>query len=282
LPSDNVEGCGVKVLIATPAYGAVVTAAYHESVLNTVRYFQEEFPGIRFESMLLSLSMITTSRNLYASTVLNDPSYTHLLFIDSDMGFSPSLVARMLALQKPIVGIVAPLRKLDLEAYHKARLSTDSPLLARILANEYVAGDGVLPETMPDGSKQVTIVDGFVRATHTGTGIMLIDRTVFEALRDKYPDLWMVNPPAHLQQMGKFKGGYLQCFDVARGSNGMALGEDVSFCLRWSQGLGGEIWVNVDEPILHIGQETFSGRYLTKLERSGVTLNIVNTTPTDA
>lgn len=272
----------MKVLIATPAYGAVVTATYHESVLNTVRYFQEEFPGIQFESMLLSLSMITTARNLFASAVLNDPSYTHLLFIDSDMGFSPSLIARMLALQKPITGIVAPLRKLDLEAYHAARLTTDNPLLARILANEYVAGDGVvLPETLPNGSKQITIVDGFIRVTHTGTGIMLVERKVFEAIRDKYPDLWMAKPPAHLQQVGKVKGGYLQCFDIARGTNGLALGEDVSFCLRWSQALGGEIWVNVDEPILHVGQEIFSGRYLTKLERTGVKLNIINTTPAE-
>jgi hypothetical protein len=272
----------VKVLIATPAYGAVVTAAYHESVLKTVSYFQREFPGIEFENMLLSLSMITTARNIFASVVLNDPSYTHLLFIDSDMGFSPSLIARMLSLQKPITGIVAPLRKLELEAYHAARQKTDNPHLARVLANEYVAGDGVvLPETLPDGSKQITVVDGFVRVTHTGTGIMLIERQVFEGIREKYPELWMANPPAHLQQVGKVKGGYLQCFDVARGTNGLALGEDVSFCMRWSHGVGGEIWVNIDEPILHVGQETFSGRYLSKLERSGIKLNIINSAPAE-
>jgi hypothetical protein len=272
----------VKILIATPAYGAVVTSAYHESVLTTVSFFKQDFPGIEIESRLVSLSMITTARNLFASQVLADESITHLLFIDADMGFPPSLVARMLALRKPVVGVIYPQRQLDYEAYHRARALTDSVPLAKVIANGYVSGDkSVKSETAADGKATITVRDGFVPVTHTGTGIMLIERQVLEAMRGHYPELWIAEPPPHVRALGLPQGGYLQCFEQARDQYGVTIGEDTSFCLRWTQQMGGEIWANVDEIITHVGSATFSGHYLSKLRHSGVTLDIVETRSDD-
>ena len=266
----------MKILIATPAYGSVVYSAYHDSVLRTVSFFAANFPGIAFESRILSLSMVTTARNLLASLVLNDESFTHLLFIDADMGFQPSLIARMLAFRKPVTGIVAPQRRLDYEAYHKARARTDQPALARVIGNEYVAGDGaVLVDRMSDGTSRIEVVDGFVRATHTGTGIMLIERGVLEQMRDAFPELWVAEPPEHVRRLGLAEGGLLQCFEPGRDKKGIALGEDVTFCLRWTQRLEGEIWANIDEPIMHVGQETHTGHFLTRLQHGPIRLDIV-------
>lgn len=261
----------MKILLATPAYGGLVHTGYHESVLSTVSYFQREFPGFEFVSSILSLSLISTARNVLASQVLADESFTHILFIDADMGFGPSLVARMLARNKPVVGIVAPQRRLDYEAYHQARARTDNQLLARVIANGYVAGDdAVMVEQGSDGRRVVTVVDGFVRVSHTGTGIMLIQRGVLEAMRDYYPGLYLAEPPAHVRALGVPRGGYLQCFEPARDQHGLALGEDVSFCLRWTREMGGEIWANVDEAIIHTGSDHYAGQYLSRLEHSDV------------
>lgn len=272
----------MKILIATPAYGSVVYSVYHDAVLKTVAFFNANFPGIEFESHIMSISMVTTARNLFASRVLNDPSFTHLLFIDADMGFQPSLIARMLSLQRPVVGIIAPQRKLDFESYHLARAKTDRPALARVIANEYVSGDALLTQPGSDGKPKITVTDGFVRVTHCGTGIMLIERGVLEAMRDRYPALHVPAGNERIRKMGVAEGGVLlQCFNPANDQYGIALGEDVSFCLRWSSDMGGEIWANVDEPIVHVGQENHTGHFLTKLSHSPVTLDIVETATED-
>ncbi len=258
----------MKVLIATPAYGGVVHAAYHEAVLATVLYFQQNFPGFSFESRTLSLSVISTARNVFASMALNDTSFTHLLFIDADMGFSPSLIARMLAFTKPITGIVAPQRRLDYEAYHEARRHTDNPAIAKVIGNDYV-GDG--SEILRGADGEIEVVDGFVRVSHIGTGIMLIERRVLEMMRDRFPQLWLPVAGEKMRRIG-LTGGLLQCFDPVRDKDGIGLGEDVSFCLRWSHELKGEIWANIDEPIVHVGQDSYTGHYLSKLKATGAKL----------
>lgn len=258
----------MKILIATPAYGGVVHAAYHEAVLATVLYFKDNFPGIAFEARTLSLSVISTARNVFASMVLNDASFTHLLFIDADMGFSPSLIARMLAFNKPITGIVAPQRRLDYEAYHNARGHTDNPAIAKVIANDYVGGDG---EVLRNADGEIEIADGFVRVRQTGTGIMLIERSVLDTMRARLPKLWLPDAGEKMRRIG-LTGGLLQCFDPVRDTDGVGLGEDVSFCRRWTQELKGEIWANIDEPIVHVGQDSYTGHYLTKLRATGAKL----------
>jgi hypothetical protein len=266
----------LKILLATPAYGGVVTTAYHNAVMKTLVYFQREFPGIEFETAVVSISMLVMARNILASRVLNDPTFTHLLFIDSDMGFQPSLIAKMLAQRKPVVGIVAPMRRLDYEAYHKAREKAENPMIARLIGNDYVAGEGAVKvNTLADGTRQIDVVDGFVQVSHTGTGIMLVERQVLEGMRERYERLWVADPPPHIRGLGLPTGGLLQCFEQARDHLGIALGEDVSFCLRWTQDMGGEIWANIDEGIIHVGSDNYTGHYLTKLQHSDVRLNFL-------
>jgi hypothetical protein len=271
----------MKVLIATPAYGGVVHTTYHHSIFKTLDFFAQEFPGIRFETKIMSISLLAAARNVLASTVLNDPSYSHLLFIDADMGFAPSLIAKMLAFRKPVVGIVAPAKSLDLEAYYRARAGCGDVLAARLVANDYVAGDGALiGKKHADGTKEIDIVDGFVQVHHTGTGIMLIERGALEAMRDRFPDLWIADPPAHVRKLSLPTGGYFQCFEPMRDDHCIALGEDVSFCLRWVNECQGEIWANIDEAIVHVGNEVFAGQYLNKLQvTSKLKLNIRNSSP---
>ena len=102
-------------MIATPAYGGQVTTTYCDTVISLIDHFREKHPHIRFERKFLSLSALPFARNVFANLVMQDDSFTHLLFVDADMGFAPSLIEHMIAADKPMVGAMSPFRKLELE-----------------------------------------------------------------------------------------------------------------------------------------------------------------------
>jgi hypothetical protein len=259
--------CDLKILLATPAHGGHVCTGYHKSVLDTLLFFKEEYPGIQFVSKIISLSLLPRARNVYASIVLNDPTFTHLLFIDSDMAFGPELIANMLAFNKPLTGVVYPKRHLNYDEFHRLGAAGGNPLLSRVLSVDYIGADGDLVTTTGSNGERVwNVQDGFVQTKVAGTGIMLIARAVLETMLERFPELWVPSPG--LQSVG-LEGGLLQCFDPInlRGDNGLIMGEDFAFCRRWVEGCGGEIWVNVDQAVMHIGQETFVGKYILKLEQ---------------
>jgi hypothetical protein len=257
----------VRILLATPAHDGHVCTSYHKAVLDTLLFFKAEFPGIRFESKIISMSLLPRARDIFASIVLNDPSFTHLLFIDSDMGFWPELIANMLASGKPVTGVIAPRKSMDFREFHRASIEHDTPMLARVLAADYIGGgNDLVVTTEADGGRVCEIENGFVRTKTAGTGIMLIAREVFELIRERFPELWVADPK---MESAGLNGGLLQCFDPMniRDPDGIIVGEDVAFCRRWVDGCGGEIWANVDQPIIHAGQELFVGKYLHKLLR---------------
>ena len=79
------QGRAMKILIGTPTYGESVTTTYFDSVMWMLQHFQAKHPHIRFEHRFQPCGMLAMVRNYFASRVLNDESFTHLLFIDSDM-----------------------------------------------------------------------------------------------------------------------------------------------------------------------------------------------------
>jgi hypothetical protein len=256
----------MKILLGTPVHGGMVCLGYHETILRTLAFFGKEYPGIRFETRSIVASVLPFARNILASMTLNDPSFSHLLFVDSDMGFSPALIAKMIALGKPVVGCICPKKSFNYDWFHASAAHYDNPMVARLLANDYIGGQGaVIAQTGANGERSAQLVDGFVKVHYAGTGIMLVHRDVFAAIKARFPELWVANPGEKYRSFG-LEGGVLQCFDSVQGPDGLFPGEDIAFCRRWVEGCGGEIWSSVDEAIVHIGQENFVGQYLLKLQ----------------
>src|SRR5437016_1901789 len=103
-----------KLLIATPCYGGLVTDHFLMSLLKLTRVLAAR--GIDFDFRTVSDSLITRARNHMASEFLHDESFSHLLFIDADLGFDPEAVPRYLGFAKDLVCGVYPLKRLDLGA----------------------------------------------------------------------------------------------------------------------------------------------------------------------
>ena len=56
--------------------------------------------------------MVTKARNKLVEYFLED-NYTHLMFIDSDMGFHYETILKLLNFDKPIVGCTYPVKKIN-------------------------------------------------------------------------------------------------------------------------------------------------------------------------
>jgi hypothetical protein len=254
----------MKILIGTPAYGETVTTTYCETLFWLFDHFRKTHPNVHLDHKFASLALLSHMRNYFASRVLNDESYTHLLFIDADMGFAPSLIEHMIALDKPVVSCIYPKRALDLSRLSEIMKQVENPQVARLVAQDYVGAGNALDFDGEQSIDKLVIEGPAVRVRHAGTGVMLIQRRVFEEIRKTYPELWVDRPGAYAR-LGH-KAGVLQCFESLVNQDGFYVGEDVSFCHRWREGCGGEIWSIVTETIVHKGADVFVGRYLTKLE----------------
>jgi hypothetical protein len=191
-------------------------------------------------------TLIAWARNTLASLAL-EQGHSHLLFIDSDIDFPPDLIRRMLAFDQPIVSAVCPHRILDVQRFHAMSRAFDEPAAAWARSLSFV-----MELEHPPVER-----DGFYRAKRTGTGLMLIKREVFETLRDTCPELYRPAAGSYYEHQGLRH--VLQCFDPAYDENGVAMGEDVSFCRRW-QAAGGELWVVYDDTVGHVGPFVFRAR----------------------
>lgn len=257
-----------KVLIATPAYGHSVLSIYHESVLALVKHYAAR-TDVSFDSKIVSLAAITVARNFLASYFLERAEYTHLLFIDADMGFRPSLIDRMLGLDVPVAGTFYPARSFDPARLHAVSRKIEDPALAARLAQDFIGDPSwIVPEASGAGDGKTfkaSVKNGFVRTRRCGTGIMLIARSALGAIKLRYPELWVADCGAMYRGLGLTQG-VLQCFETIRDQSGIFVGEDMAFCQRWVEGCGGEIWANVSEDVSHMGTFANTGNFLTRLQ----------------
>jgi choline kinase len=93
-----------KILIATPAFGGAVYAQYTESLLNTC--FMLIANKIQFQVKFISNQLVTRARNMLSSLFLEDPTYTHMMFIDADIVWTATDVKKLIDHDKEcVIGI---------------------------------------------------------------------------------------------------------------------------------------------------------------------------------
>ena len=175
--------------------------------------------------------LIHQARNYLTSAFLTT-EYQYLLFIDSDVEFEPESIVRMLVAKKEI--ICTPYRvkaeKLDKHIY---TVEFKNP-------------------------KNIPIQPGGLVEIEAGpTGLMLIDRTVFEKIMKKYPYLKIKNKAT--PSADKSHEFYYNFFDFGF-KDGYAMGEDVSFC-RLARGSGFNIYANTQSTTQHHGAYAWKGKF---------------------
>lgn len=249
------------ILIAQPTTGHVVagTVGYLMGLVSAL-----QARGIRWDYRQLALSDIALSRNVFASLVISGNDYSHVLFVDSDMGFLPRTVLGLLDFAHPVVAAACPKRYLswdrlrqvaEAEAARPEAERRPTPDLLDI-AMSY----NVEPRRFDGSDWQAERRGRFLKVPAVGTAIMLIHRDVFEIMlarevarpRPGYKDLPLLGPAPLCD--------FFSPVETPDGS--MIESEDISFCKRWVEGCGGEIWVDIESRVMHYGMRGHSGRYL--------------------
>lgn len=265
----------MKVLVATPAYDEKVTVTYFSTMIGIKELFERNVPRIECDFFMFSHALVAYSRNVFASRMLEHPDYTHLLMIDSDTGFHPNLVMRMLQLDKPICAGMYPKRYLDLDRLMTiARSMPEDTAEARKkalhTAFEFVAESDLMLEG--EGTQRTLNIErGFARCHAAGTGVMLVKRFVLEEMRKRFPELVAPSVPGGATTLTK---EFFQPFNEYKLADGHTLSEDLSFCRRWSQEMGGEIWTNIDDEFTHQGNMRYKARFMDKLMSASVKSDI--------
>lgn len=255
-----------RIFVATPMYGGMCSGMYTRSAIDTTTLAARYGIDLKF-FYLFNESLITRARNYLVDEFLRAEQYTHLMFVDSDISWDPNDLISLAALcdedKHPVIGGPYPKKTI---AWEKVRNAVDAGLGDNSpLDLEKYTGDFVFNPT--GGNSRISLVEP-VDVLETGTGFMMIHRSVFEKFKETYPKY--TYKPDH-NRTEHFKGDrYIHAYfdtiidnDVWMGegaSNGSDryLSEDYMFC-QLVRKMGLSVWLCPWMVIQHVGHFVFNG-----------------------
>jgi len=246
-----------KLFVATPMYGGMCGGQYTKSCVDLQKLCAHYQVEVDF-FYLFNESLITRARNYCADEFLRNEKYTHLMFIDSDIGFNPNDVLTLAALADPEGDkdiICGPYPKKTI-SWEKIKMAVDKGFAdqnPQKLSN-YV-GDYVFNPA--NGVNEIPL-DQPVEVLEGGTGFMMIQRKTFEKFEEKYPELKYT--PDHVRSENFDGSRQIMCyFDalIDEESN-RYLSEDYMFC-QWSRRIGLKVWMCPWMNMSHTGSYVFGG-----------------------
>jgi hypothetical protein len=246
-----------KLFIATPMYGGMAHGLYVKSCLDLQTTMTRYGIETKF-SFLFNESLITRARNYLVDEFLRT-DYTHLLFIDSDIHYSPQDIIALLALDKDVIG--GPYPKKSINWNNVAETARKHPNLEpRELEN--LVGEYVF--NVVKGTSQFQVSEP-LQVMEIGTGHMLIKRHVFDKMAEAYPLIRY--KPDHVGQANFDGSRYIHAYfdtvidtkeSMTGGGSERYLSEDYMFCQMWRK-IGGEIYLCPWMRTQHIGTYAFTG-----------------------
>jgi len=239
------------IFIATPAYGGKVDLPYLESLLSLKDFFHTKKIASTFRS--ISNSDIVMTRNAFASILMQDETYSHILFIDADMSFHPSAVLKLINSRHDVCGAIYNGRTLDFELLvQKAQQLKDK---------KSILSHSLRYNVRPIGNpRTIQLVNGFVKNKGIGMGLCLISR---KSLIDLIATGHIQEKPESWRMKFKdvLKGKLYGFFDVIDSEDG-PLSEDYSFCWKWINYCNGDVWGLATDKVGHTGPVTFVSAYI--------------------
>jgi hypothetical protein len=243
----------MKILIASPSYDGSVRKEYMQSVMALTDYFRQA--GIAWEIMLEPATLLHVMRSVMASKVLLDDTFTHLLFVDTDMGFAVAAVQKLIEAKKDVIGCAYPYRTIPL---HETITHKEGQTFRQAISE-------AVPYNIkfPPGTKTLDIKNGMCEVISIGTGLLLVSRVALQTLKDA-PSVGKFRTSFPYTQW--YSGSHYHGFFDHVLVDEAYMSEDYSFCHRWINECQGKIYAVVDHEIMHVGPVPVLGRYVDRLK----------------
>jgi hypothetical protein len=189
-------------------------------------------------------SLVHRARNVTVGRFMQKTDCDLFMFIDADIHFDPEAVVRLIKSEHDVSVACYPKKVVMWDQAVKAVKKGDDRNMS-MLSSSLVINFG---------KTSCPIENGFIEILDGPTGFMVIKRSAFKTLEEKFPDLWCKN-----DHQNRDFDEYHACFDcMIDPDNRRYLSEDYAFCRRWQQ-TGGKIYADVNTTLGHVGNLQFSG-----------------------
>jgi len=216
----------MSLMIALPCQGGIVSEKTTMSLFNLGKLLvRNNIPhGLLTQA---NSSLITIGRSKCANFFLNNTEHKYLFFLDSDIGFNPEDVLKLLSHQVDIVSGAYPMKTIPIRYCY----NTIQP--------EQRRGD-------------------LVKIEGNGMGFVLIHRNVFLNMAQNFPDLKYIpstNDSNHPPTQAEMNHSYH--YFMEHKENNSFMSEDKSFFHR-ARMLGYDVWLDTSIKLQHIGSHIFA------------------------
>jgi hypothetical protein len=245
-----------KLFVSTPMYGGQCAGMYTRSIADLAAMCARYQIPLQIY-YLFNESLITRARNYCVDEFLRSDA-THLMFIDSDIGFNPNDVLALLALATPesgydVIGGPYPKKCISWEKIKQAvdkGVADEDPNRLEKYVGDYVFNPKSSQREIPLGQP--------VEVMEIGTGFMMVQKDVFRKYEQMYPHLHY--KPDHVRTE-HFDGSreimaYFDC--IIDPESKRYLSEDYMFCYN-VQKMGGGVWLCPWMQLNHVGSYIFGG-----------------------
>jgi hypothetical protein len=176
-----------SLFIATPMYGGNATGIYTNALSDLIDLCRQLQVDVK-KYFMFNESLIPRARNYCVDEFLRS-GYSHMMFIDADIGFNPKDVITLLSLCEEETGMdivtgAYPKKTIAWEKISKAYemgYGKENPFQLSEFVGDYVFNP-------VEGTTEFRI-DQPVQIKEGGTGFMMIHRNVFTKYAEAYPDL---------------------------------------------------------------------------------------------
>lgn len=249
-----------SLFVACPMYGGNCAGLFTKSMCDLTALCTKYGIQITFFA-LFNESLITRAR-AYCTDEFMRSGYTHMMFIDSDIGFDPNDVIALLAMasdesEYDVIGGPYPKKCISWE---KIKLAVDkgaadqNPNALENYVGDFVFNPVINEKTLKEGIPLAEPAE----VMELGTGFMMIKRSTIEKFIAAYPE--KMYRPDHVRTEN-FDGSREICmvFDcMIDPETKRYLSEDYMFC-QYVRKMGGKVWLAPWMSLKHVGSYIFGG-----------------------
>lgn len=214
-----------NVMIAAPAYDGTITVWHASSLSETCKMGLTQ--NINVFCIYMSYdALVQRARNDIVQLAL-DSNVDDLVFIDTDVDWSPQDFFKLLNHKADIVGGVYP-KKGDTEQY----------------------------PVKIDLKSAKTTDEGLIEVSGLPTGFMRITKNALQKIWNASPEYKEVHKEKPIRM----------CFNVTINDQKELVSEDISFCEKWKE-LGGKLYLDPSINLSHVGIKRWNGNFLEYIKR---------------